>query len=426
MKRAALRVTRTAAVLLAVLLGLVLIWALFNNQIHQILSVRLLISSNHPSEELFEEAARQAPDVVDFLQRCWATGKVTHRQLTAAYLKSNAANHSQWLAGAERLLISCATDEDLSVRELGLAALSQVDNPHLFEVVQAQLDDVDPSVRRLGLDYLRKCDPNRAAPILIRELDDPDLKNVAAAEIGLMRLSGEDFGVRASLAIESNISTDGVQTNSVNVEAIKRGVERRKQWWLEHQKDFASSTNSGSSDARALRSDERRPSAPDFTLHNLEGKSVSLSDFKGKVVLVNFWATWCTACLKEIPDLVALQQKMGDKVAIIGVALDGVPDEDGDMPDEGHESQQKNGTSRLNVRAKVERAVKLRRINYPVLLDPKGLVGGQYNGGELPTTVIFDAEGRVRRRFIGERSLEVFQAMVAEAGKPLTTSQAHL
>ena len=71
------------------------------------------------------------------------------------------------------------------------------------------------------------------------------------------------------------------------------------------------------------------------------------------------------------------------------------------------------------VHAKVERAVRARRINYPILLDPKNSVGGQYNGGELPTTVILDAEGRVRRRFIGERSLPVFEAMVEEASRPL-------
>jgi thiol-disulfide isomerase/thioredoxin len=143
---------------------------------------------------------------------------------------------------------------------------------------------------------------------------------------------------------------------------------------------------------------------------------VKLSEFRGKVVVLNFWATWCTACLAEIPDLVALQRKLGDPVAVLGVALDGVPDEDGES--EGDEAKSgKPNTSVKAVRAKVERAVKARGINYTVLLDPKGSVGGQYNGGELPTTVILDPEGRVRRRFVGERSLEVFEAMVAEAAR---------
>jgi thiol-disulfide isomerase/thioredoxin len=142
--------------------------------------------------------------------------------------------------------------------------------------------------------------------------------------------------------------------------------------------------------------------------------------FRGKVVVLNFWATWCTACLAELPDLVALRQKMGSRVVILGVALDGVPDEDGDTPGmDADVGPHKSRPSVNAVRAKVERAVRASRINYPILLDPKNSVGGQYNGGELPTTVILDAEGRVRRRFIGERSLSVFEAMVEEASRPL-------
>jgi len=67
------------------------------------------------------------------------------------------------------------------------------------------------------------------------------------------------------------------------------------------------------------------------------------------------------------------------------------------------------------------RAARIRR-----RLGERCSVGGQYNGGELPTTIILDAEGRVRRRFFGERDLAVFQAMVAEAEKPLTTTRARL
>jgi thiol-disulfide isomerase/thioredoxin len=57
----------------------------------------------------------------------------------------------------------------------------------------------------------------------------------------------------------------------------------------------------------------------DFTLPDLEGKSVSLSDFRGKWVIVNYWATWCPPCLEEIPDLVALHEAHPDKVVVLGV-----------------------------------------------------------------------------------------------------------
>ena len=72
------------------------------------------------------------------------------------------------------------------------------------------------------------------------------------------------------------------------------------------------------------------------------------------------------------------------------------------------------------VREKVARTARTRGINYPILLDEKNEVGGRYNGGELPTTVLVDAQGKVRRRFVGARNLAVFEAMIAEAAKPLS------
>jgi hypothetical protein len=70
------------------------------------------------------------------------------------------------------------------------------------------------------------------------------------------------------------------------------------------------------------------------------------------------------------------------------------------------------------VRDKVARTVKARGINYTVLLDEKNEVGGRFNGAELPTTVIVDKNGNVRRRFVGARSLAVFEVMVTEASHP--------
>lgn len=406
--------------LLGLLVALVLTWAGFNHQIQRSLAAHTLLNSKSPREELLDQAAKDSDDPARFLERCWATGKITHREFVAGFLKNHAGANSTWLDQAEQLMLACTIDADSSVRELGLAALEAQHSPALFRAAEAQLDDVDPLIRLLGLDYLRKSDSTNAVPLLIRLLDDTDPRVVAAAEVDLMRCTGEDYGVRVRLAIPPDTSHPA-ELAPANAEILRRGVERRKQWWRIHQKDYVSDVPLFPRSAQDEFAAESRPAALDFALSNLDGKRVKLSDYRGKIVVLNFWATWCTACLAEIPDLIDLQRKMGDRVVVVGVALDGVPDEDGDS--EGEEAKsQKPETSSKSVRAKVERAVRARGINYTVLLDPKGSVGGQYNGGELPTTVIIDAQGRVRRRFVGERNLAVFQAMVAEPAKSMASS----
>jgi len=65
----------------------------------------------------------------------------------------------------------------------------------------------------------------------------------------------------------------------------------------------------------------------DFTLQDLDGKSVSLSDYRGKWVIVNYWATWCPPCLEEIPDLVDLYEENRDTIVVLGVAFEEVNEE---------------------------------------------------------------------------------------------------
>src|SRR6188472_2093548 len=62
-----------------------------------------------------------------------------------------------------------------------------------------------------------------------------------------------------------------------------------------------------------------------FTVVDLDGKTISMADLKGKVVLVNFWATWCPPCRAEIPDLVKLQEKYRDKLVVLGISEDEIP-----------------------------------------------------------------------------------------------------
>ena len=404
-----MRSRKTTFVLGAVLLALVVTWVFFHRQLNQSLSTALVLRSPIPREELFEQLASGFADTTPLLERCWATAKVPHRQLVASFLRNQAAANSKWFTNAQRLVLAGTVDPDMSVRELALAILQSREDPELFRCARAQLQDPDPLVRQLGLEYLRQVDAQQGVPVVIGLLNDPDLRVVAGAEVALMRWTGQDFGVRTHLAIPS--AEGAHQLDPSHVEAIHKGVERRKEWWRAHAQEFPTETAS----SKPLNPDFTGPSVEDFRLPDLQGSAVRLSDYRGKTVLINFWATWCTACVAEIPDLIELRKKLGDRVVILGVALDGLPDEHGhEAGEEGHHGE---GQSRKTVLKKVARTVKDRGINYPVLLDPDAKVGGRFNGGELPTTVIIDPQGHLRRRFIGERNVQVFEAMLADAGK---------
>lgn len=125
-------------------------------------------------------------------------------------------------------------------------------------------------------------------------------------------------------------------------------------------------------DQEALYAIEVGKQAPDFTLENLKGESVRLSDFKGKNVLVNFWATWCPYCVKEMPDLNQLytEHKENDFVVL---AVD-------------------VGESKETV----EKYLKDQDYTFPVLLDKDGSISIKYMVRGLPTSFMIDKEGNIR------------------------------
>lgn len=125
--------------------------------------------------------------------------------------------------------------------------------------------------------------------------------------------------------------------------------------------------------------------APGFTLKNLDGQPVSLSDFKGKVVLLNFWGTWCDPCKEETPALqTAYQQLQDEGLVIVGVDLF-------------------NGERNLNRTIDdVRRFVTLYGVSYPILLDDSGEVGGAYAIAPIPTSYIIDQQGKVRYVKVGQ------------------------
>jgi peroxiredoxin len=132
--------------------------------------------------------------------------------------------------------------------------------------------------------------------------------------------------------------------------------------------------------------------APDFQLDNLDGQSVSLSDFRGKPVLVNFWATWCPPCRSEMPliqNIFADKKWVGKGLVVLAIDI---------------------GESQATVRE----FVKKYGLTFPVLLDSTQDVFFEYRARAIPTTFFIDRQGVIREIIIGpfssvieiEKSLE--------------------
>jgi thiol-disulfide isomerase/thioredoxin len=129
------------------------------------------------------------------------------------------------------------------------------------------------------------------------------------------------------------------------------------------------------------------PVAPDFTLKDLDGKNVSLSQYKGKVVLINFWATWCDPCYIEIPWLIEIQQKYADKgFTILGIALD----------EEG-----KSVVAPFVAKERFDVGGQKLPMSYPILLGDDA-VADKF-GGLLgyPTSILISRDGKIIKRVTG-------------------------
>jgi thiol-disulfide isomerase/thioredoxin len=118
--------------------------------------------------------------------------------------------------------------------------------------------------------------------------------------------------------------------------------------------------------------------APKVSFADAAGKTVSLSDFAGKIVLVNLWATWCAPCRKEMPSLERLQTRLGDKIAILAIS-----------EDIGGAKAVAPFVAKLGLKA------------VTTYLDPKSAVGRAFKVDGLPTSFVIDRQGRVLGRVEG-------------------------
>lgn len=128
--------------------------------------------------------------------------------------------------------------------------------------------------------------------------------------------------------------------------------------------------------------------APDFTLKNLEGEKVQLSDFKGKKVLINFWATWCKPCRDEMPAMEKYYQSASNDVVFLAVNTDPTSDVKG-FADE-------------------------MKLTFPILLDNADKTMNAYGVLSIPTTFFIDEKGNIGSKHVGQMSYEEIKKYIEE------------
>ncbi len=130
--------------------------------------------------------------------------------------------------------------------------------------------------------------------------------------------------------------------------------------------------------------------APNFSLQQMDGKQVKLSDLRGKGVVLNFWGSWCVPCKTEMPELEKQYQQNKDKgVVFVGVNI---------------------GESPITVKQFVDQV----GVTFPIWLDQQREITRLYNIGPIPTTFFIDKDGVVKDEFIGQMSAQIIQDKVAK------------
>ena len=131
--------------------------------------------------------------------------------------------------------------------------------------------------------------------------------------------------------------------------------------------------------------------APDFILETLDGQKRKLSDYKGKKVMLNLWATWCPPCREEMPDMQAFYaQTQSDELEILAINL----------------------TSSEKSLDHIDTFVQKYGLTFPILLDSDDQVSSRYEVFQIPTTYILNANGEIEQKIVGPMNLEIMSQLM--------------
>jgi thiol-disulfide isomerase/thioredoxin len=140
--------------------------------------------------------------------------------------------------------------------------------------------------------------------------------------------------------------------------------------------------------SKGTTSDTEYPLAPDFSLVDINDNMVNLTDYRGKVVFVNFWATWCPPCRAEIPHFIELVEEFKDDFIVLGISVDRPAD-----------------------KPKVPGFAESYNINYPILFADEQ-IAAYGNISSIPTTFVVDKKGYVKGKIVGAKPKEEFKRII--------------
>jgi peroxiredoxin len=236
-----------------------------------------------------------------------------------------------------------------------------------------------------------RANTTRELALQIRQL--PATPNKLRLAVGLASLSTEgDFGQDTLQEVTTTLA-DTLRQQPVpdeNGQPAAPYVELAELVRYEHVQTTLDAPQLKAAMAKLQADDQVRQKA-DFTLTDLQGKTWTLSALRGNVVLVNFWATWCPPCRKEMPDLEALYNRFKDQ----GLVILAISDEEA---------------------AKVQPFIAERKITYPVMLDPGRKVNDLFQVEGIPKSFVYNRDGKLVTESIDMRTQGQFLQMLAQAG----------
>ncbi len=270
-------------------------------------------------------------------------------------------------------------DSSTEVRDRVLDIMPQFDAQRGYRLQLTSLQDEDSWVRdhallllASNLQHRGSYVDKRAVPVLMRTITDADLNLAPIAMPVLMRLTG----ITGKDWRYSILANDAVKSK-VNARWLK--------WWA------ANSASWPAKEFEALAPDlpTRTDPAPDFLVKDIDGQRISLGDLQGKVVLLNFWGTWCPPCQAEMPALVDLDNSYRNKgLEMVGIAV------------------KEKGADTLRDWCSAH------GVKYRQVLDADTIAQVYGDCFEVPVSVLIDKHGKIRRRWEGERDYDTFRLAV--------------